>query len=237
MTKVTYLHHSGFMVETEKNCLVFDYYTDGGKFDNIDLSAFNGKNVFVFVSHFHQDHYDRNVIFKWKDMNVRYILSKDCMYDKSLENVTVVNANKGYIIDGVAIETLKSTDEGVAYIVHSDGITIYHAGDLNWWHWEGEEEEFNLDQAKRYQQQMQLLADALDGNHLDLACIPVDPRLHSDCLRGLLAFDSRVFAKNILPIHFWGDFSVMQTLHDRLSPELFSRILTVEHPGKVCSNL
>ena len=57
------------------------------------------------------------------------------MDDKSLENVTVVNANKGYIIDGVAIETLKSTDEGVAYIVHSDGITIYHAGDLNWWHW------------------------------------------------------------------------------------------------------
>ena len=29
----------------------------------------------------------------------------------------------------------------------------------------------------------------------------------------------------------------MQTLHDRLSPELFSRILTVEHPGKVCGNL
>ena len=79
---------------------------------------------------------------------------------------------------------------------------------------------------------MQLLADALDGNHLDLACIPVDPRLHSDCLRGLLAFDSRVFAKNILPIHFWGDFSVMQTLHDRLSPELFSRILTVSIRGR-----
>ena len=52
------------------------------------------------------------------------------MYYKSLENVTVVNANKGYIIDGVAIETLKSTDEGVAYIVHSDGITIYHAGEM-----------------------------------------------------------------------------------------------------------
>jgi len=135
------------------------------------------------------------------------------------------------------VTTFESTDIGLAYLVEVDGKRIYHAGDLNWWHWEGEEEEFNLDQAKRYQQQMQLLADALDGNHLDLACIPVDPRLHSDCLRGLLAFDSRVFAKNILPIHFWGDFSVMQTLHDRLSPELFSRILTVEHPGKVCGNL
>lgn len=27
MAKVTYLYHSGFMVETAKYCLVFDYYT------------------------------------------------------------------------------------------------------------------------------------------------------------------------------------------------------------------
>ena len=149
------------------------------------------------------------------------------------------DANPQVVLNRLFAQTQLQTTFAINMLalVEVDGKRIYHAGDLNWWHWEGEEEEFNLDQAKRYQQQMQLLADALDGNHLDLACIPVDPRLHSDCLRGLLAFDSRVFAKNILPIHFWGDFSVMQTLHDRLSPELFSRILTVEHPGKVCGNL
>ena len=48
MTKVTYLYHSGFMVETDKSCLVFDYYTDGGAMDNIDLAAFENKNVYVF---------------------------------------------------------------------------------------------------------------------------------------------------------------------------------------------
>ena len=204
MTKVTYLHHSGFMVETEKNCLVFDYYTDGGKFDNIDLSAFNGKNVFVFVSHFHQDHYDRNVIFKWKDMNVRYILSKDCMYDKSLENVTVVNANKGYIIDGVAIETLKSTDEGVAYIVHSDGITIYHAGDLNWWHWNGEPEEDNEYYKKTFQDEMKYL----EGKKIDLAFMLLDPRQEKDFYLGMDDFMRMVGADVVFPMHFWGDFEV-----------------------------
>lgn len=163
------------------------------------------------------------------------------LFGKTLQPPKGMGLAQGFVnpdeLLDMTVTTFESTDIGLAYLVEVDDKRIYHAGDLNWWHWEGEEEEFNLDQAKRYQQQMQLLADALDGNHLDLACIPVDPRLHSDCLRGLLAFDSRVFAKNILPIHFWGDFSVMQTLHDRLSPELFSRILTVEHPGKVCGNL
>ena len=227
--KITFIEHSGFMVEMEHTVLLFDYYH--GKIPTFDKN----KMLYVFVSHSHADHYNP-VIWELKEQyeKVQYIISDDV---KTKENALRMKPHEKKQISEMTVETLKSNDIGVAYIVEVEGKVIYHAGDLNWWHWEGEEEEFNLDQAKRYQQQMQLLADALDGNHLDLACIPVDPRLHSDCLRGLLAFDSRVFAKNILPIHFWGDFSVMQTLHDRLSPELFSRILTVEHPGKICGNL
>ena len=29
--KITYLHHSGFSVETETKVLLFDYYTEGGR--------------------------------------------------------------------------------------------------------------------------------------------------------------------------------------------------------------
>ncbi len=43
---------------------------------------------------------------------------------------------------GAEIRTLRSTDEGVAFVVHYAGKTIYHAGDLNWWHWKkGEPDE------------------------------------------------------------------------------------------------
>lgn len=230
MTKVTYLHHSGFMVETEKNCLVFDYYTDGGKFDNIDLSAFNGKNVFVFVSHFHQDHYDRNVIFKWKDMNVRYILSKDCMYDKSLENVTVVNANKGYIIDGVAIETLKSTDEGVAYIVHSDGITIYHAGDLNWWHWNGESDAFNNMIKKQYTSEI----SKIKGVSIDIGFVPVDPRLEDKYILAIDYLMQNVDIKHVFPMHFWQEYAIYNKLiGDPRTKEYRERIEKITKPGQV----
>lgn len=208
MTKVTYLHHSGFMVETEKNCLVFDYYTDDGKFDNISLKAFENKNVFVFVSHWHQDHYDKSHIFKWQNLNVRYILSKDCMFDKKIKNVTVVNANKGYIIDGVAIETLKSTDEGVAFIVHSDGITIYHAGDLNWWHWNGESDAFN----KMIKRQYTAEINKIQNITVDIAFVPVDPRLEDKYILAIDYFMRNVNTKHVFPMHFWQQYDI----YDRL---------------------
>ncbi len=33
----------------------------------------------------------------------------------------------------MVVETLRSTDAGVAYLVQAEGLSIYHAGDLHWW--------------------------------------------------------------------------------------------------------
>ena len=46
-------------------------------------------------------------------------------------------------LDGMKIRTLRSTDEGVAFFVRFKEMTIFHAGDLNWWHWEDESEAYN----------------------------------------------------------------------------------------------
>ena len=229
MSRVTYLYHSGFMVETKTTCLVFDYYTDGGKFNNIDLSRFENKSVFVFVSHFHQDHYDRE-IFKWKDMNVRYVLSKDCKYDKSLENVTVVSPNKGYIIDGLAVETLKSTDEGVAFIVHADGLTIYHAGDLNWWHWNGESDAFNNMIKKQYTSEI----DKIRGLNVDIGFVPVDTRLEDKYILAIDYLMRSVDIKHLFPMHFWKDYKIFDYLNDdERTEEYRDRIVRIDRPGQV----
>ncbi len=229
MAKVTYLYHSGFMVETENNCLVFDYYTDGGKYNNIDTSAFKNKNVFVFVSHFHQDHYDRE-IFKWKNMNIRYILSKDCKFDRSIENVTVVSANKGYIIDGLAVETLKSTDEGVAYVVHADGLTIYHAGDLNWWHWNGESDAFNNMIKKQYTAEI----DKIKGVTIDIGFVPVDTRLEDKYILAIDYLMRSADIKHIFPMHFWGDYRIFDFLNaDERTEKYRERIERITGPGQV----
>lgn len=229
MAKVTYLYHSGFMVETNNYCLVFDYYTAGGKFNNIDLNAFEGKNVFVFVSHAHQDHYDKE-IFKWKGENIRYVLSKDCRYDSSIENVTAVLPNKGYIIDGLALETLKSTDEGVAFVVHADGLAIYHAGDLNWWHWNGESDAFNSMIKKQYTSEI----DKIRGLSIDIGFVPVDTRLEDKYILAIDYLMGAVDIKHIFPMHFWQDYRIFKLMDDDERTEAYrDRIVKIDNPGQV----
>lgn len=53
MMRVTYLGHSGFLLEMEDALLLFDYYQ--GSLPEMDPE----KTLFVFVSHVHYDHYNR----------------------------------------------------------------------------------------------------------------------------------------------------------------------------------
>ena len=58
---------------------------------------------------------------------------------------------------------------GIAFLVRCDGITLFHAGDLNWWHWEGEPDGENREMGALQ------AADQAGGRKIDLAFIPVDP--------------------------------------------------------------
>ena len=61
--KLTYIFHSGFKLETEKSILIFDYWMDPG---NVLESVFQSKKpLYVFSSHFHEDHFTREV-FEWR---------------------------------------------------------------------------------------------------------------------------------------------------------------------------
>ena len=131
--KVTFIEHSGFMVEMEQNVLLFDYYQG-------EIPSFDGsKTLYVFASHSHADHYN-SAIWKLKEQyrDIHYILSDDI---KDNEGAVVMKAHEKKEVAGIEIETLRSNDMGVAFLVKVEGKTIYHAGDLNWWHWNGEPEE------------------------------------------------------------------------------------------------
>ena len=53
------------------------------------------------------------------------------------EKITFVQPLKHYEIDDMEIRTLRSTDAGVAFLIHAEDKYIYHAGDLNLWKWDG----------------------------------------------------------------------------------------------------
>ena len=57
MMRVTFLGHSGFLMESESVCLLFDW-SEG------ELPPLPEKPLFVFASHRHQDHFQPR-IFLW----------------------------------------------------------------------------------------------------------------------------------------------------------------------------
>ena len=182
--KVTFIEHSGFMVEMEQNVLLFDYYQG-------EIPSFDGsKTLYVFASHSHADHYDP-AIWKLKEQyrDIHYILSDDI---KDNEGAVVMKAHEKKEVAGIEIETLRSNDMGVAFLVKVEGKTIYHAGDLNWWHWNGEPEEDNEYYKKTFQNEMKYL----EGKKIDLAFMLLDPRQEDKYCWGMNYFlehtDSKV---------------------------------------------
>lgn len=227
MIQVTYFHHSGFMVETKNHCLIFDYFTENGKYDFVDIAKYSNKKIFVFVSHFHQDHYDRK-IFDWQKTipEIQYVLSHDVRPLPSVQNVHSVSFHKTYEIDDITVTTFHSNDEGVAFLVQADDKVIYHAGDLNWWHWNGESEQFNKGIAGMYKKEI----DKMKNTVIDVAFVPVDPRLEENYILGLDYIMKTVQVKKAFPMHFWQKYDIYDELQkDSRAAQYKNAIVEIAH--------
>lgn len=226
MIKVTYIGHSGFLAETEHAVLLFDYYK--GELPEMDPE----KNIFVFVSHIHHDHFNPE-IFQLQDRypGITYMLSSDLSDGEAAgENIRFLGPNEETEISGCRVRTLRSTDEGVAFLVSVDSKTIYHAGDLNWWHWEGETREYNTKMRRAYQSEI----NKLQGTEIDAAFIPVDPRLGEQYCLGLDCFMKRTVTKAVFPMHFWGNYGIFERLSlEKCTGDYRDRIRKIEREGQV----
>ena len=195
MVHVTRIYHSGFLVETDHYFLIFDYYTG-------ELPDLSGKKIIFFASHKHGDHYTEQIFeFDKQYTDVSYVLFHD-ISNKEQENILYVQSHESYEWEGVSIHTLQSTDEGCAFVVTADDKTFYHAGDLNWWHWEGEPEDFNKWQKGMYKKE----TDVLKEMEIDYAFVVLDPRQEQNATLGMLELLKKCNIKHLFPMHFdcWG---------------------------------
>ena len=194
--KVTFIEHSGFSVEMEQTVLLFDYYQ--GEIPSFDKD----KHLFVFVSHSHADHYNK-MIWKLKEQypNVTYIISDDV---KTNEDAIIMKPHEQRQIEGISVQTLRSNDMGVAYLVKAEGKVLYHAGDLNWWHWNGEPEEDNEYYKKTFQDEMKYL----EGEKIDVAFMLLDPRQEDKYCYGMNYFLTHIGAKTVFPMHCFQKYKI-----------------------------
>lgn len=98
----------------------------------------------------------------------------------------------------VSVETLRSNDEGVAFIVRLGDLSIYHAGDLNNWWWDGDVEDQKL--ADIYHEELERIRE----RHFTTAFIPLDPRLQG-WWKGIEDFMHYADADRIFPMHNFGE--------------------------------
>lgn len=244
--KITYIHHSCFVVEIEDCIFIFDYYKG-------DLPEFDAKkHIFFFVSHSHGDHFHPKIYeYAEKYPNVTYILSDDVR--KSLtfairigvggENTIFVDENQKIFVNvdnrGVStkpfgyhclqIETLKSTDEGVAFIVEYLGKSIYFAGDLHWWTWIGSPEADEKFYEDAYKQEM----EKIKGRHFDAAFAVLDPRQEERYWWGLNEFMNTADADYVFPMHFWKDYALIEKFKQGQSSEKYKdKIMSISYEGQ-----
>ena len=209
---IKYLVHSGFSVETGGHYFLFDYCPSMDREQVTGELLKNRENVYVFVSHCHGDHFDP-AIFKWAKINpaITYVLSSDVSFSQNNVKCHVMSAYEKWTDRSVEIETFGSTDAGISFLVKVDGLSVFHAGDLNWWHWKGETQE-ERDYAERI---FKTEIDKIMGNRIDIAFFPVDRRLEEYYCIGAEYFAAKLKPKLLIPMHFGNDFGATAAFAER----------------------
>ena len=225
---VTYIHHSCFLVEMRSAYLLFDWFE--GALPPIP----ERKPLYVLASHDHEDHFSEEIFALLSGRpGTTFLLSFDIPEDlvpEPMKSRTHFLRPHEHWQDGIlSVKTFRSTDEGIAFWCALDGKQLYHAGDLNHWYWEGEDEAWNRNMTAAYREEMALLA----GKRADIAFLPVDPRLGDWFYLGADDFMNSADAEILFPMHFWGDFSVCETLRAHPRAKAYrDRIITIRQKGQ-----
>jgi L-ascorbate metabolism protein UlaG (beta-lactamase superfamily) len=235
--KIIHLFHSGYAVETAEHFLIFDYYQPvpaknvGIAEGFITKDYLNTKkNVLVFVSHNHADHFDP-AILEWGKNNpaITYILSSDVMAKTDQLHCHVVSAYEEIVANQVTIKTFGSTDQGISFLLQVDGLSIFHAGDLNWWHWSGENLEEQTLAATAFKAEIDKIAK--QTSVIDIAFFPVDRRMEEFYSIGAEYFANKFKPKLLVPMHFGKDFAATQNFAIK-AKTLFINTVEISHKGQ-----
>ena len=206
--KITYVHHSSFLVETDSCYYLFDY--EKGCLPQMDMT----KPIFVLSSHGHHDHYNPEIFSILKDLGMQTlyaIFSEDIEVPEDI-NVLQVSSGKEYDLWlQQKLTTFQSTDVGVAFLIEDKGELIYHAGDLNDWVWEEESIDYNEQMTVDYRKQIDLLSEKLNHRRIDVAFVVLDPRQEKDYDRGICYFLEHISVNKVYPMHYWEESDVMET--------------------------
>ncbi len=229
--RIYYLHHSSVCVIIDKTLMVFDYFADAkdkhiedGHLSREDIEAF--ERVYVFASHSHDDHFN-TCIFDWVSPKVTYIL--DSTIKPTPEGTVILKPGETYSDENIYVREFGSTDCGGSFYVNIGGTSLFHAGDLNDWHWKDDgNARYSRVMTKMFDREMMYLKKHVA--HIDYAFFPVDKRMGSDYDTGAKKFIEIMKPGVLIPIHFLS-FSDTAAFSDAAAGS-GTKIIPIKHNGE-----
>jgi L-ascorbate metabolism protein UlaG (beta-lactamase superfamily) len=246
--EIFHLFHSGTAVKYNNVLFIFDYYKDEifdtAAEENKDLSSlekgvirrdsFEGiDKAYIFVSHSHHDHFNK-VIFEWEDycQNCTYILADQVELDEELsskDNLYQMKLDQQLRLQDLIVKTYGSTDEGVSFLLKTEGLNIFHAGDLNWWKWK----KFSPKVQKREEREFKREIEKIKGEEVDIAFVPVDPRLEENYYLAGKYFIEQIKPEIFIPIHFSSNFKITKRFKAKMAEfNLNTEVVEVTKAGE-----
>lgn len=235
--KVTYIYHSCYLIEFEEFSILFDYYKDAYRKDGSlwvkDYLLNKEEELYVLCSHSHYDHFNPEILtWKEKKKNIHFIFSSELLESGKTTTGDAIYLEKEDVFRDkrITIKAFGSTDAGGSFLVEYNNRHIFHAGDLNNWHWN---EEVGKEDALSYENyflcELELVSEHND--RLYLAMFPIDPRLGKDFMRGAEQFVSRIKTNYFLPMHFGDNYTLLEPFKE-IAERYDCTFLHLTHKGQ-----
>lgn len=184
--------------------ILWDYY-GAGEVASL-LAEHPDKQLYIMATHSHGDHFSP-ILFDTPFGNhrggVKYIFHEELKEVIMREEVIYLSTEEDWADDKIKVKAFGSTDCGGSFYIEVEGLKLFHAGDLNNWHWneEADKEYTELYEAHWERELRRLTASVVT---LDLLMFPTDLRLGRDYLKGLRELLAYVKVDYLAPMHLNG---------------------------------
>ena len=161
-----YIYHSGFALEAEGVTVIIDYYKDSSEAEHSRGIVHDYREILTL---------------KEQRPDIHYIFSKDILKSHRAQAEDAIYIKKGetYEDETLRIDAFGSTDVGSSFLIHLQDWSVFHAGDLNNWHWSEESTEEEIRKANGdFLAEVKYLKEKAPD--IDLVLFPVDRRMGKD---------------------------------------------------------
>ena len=221
-----YIYHSCFVAETDELLLVFDYWKDNRQGWLHQRLSSTRKRVYVIASHFHEDHFQPEIL-QWSNgagVSPYRLLSYDIVKKRRVDAgglKAVLRPGMLYEDELLKVIPFRSTDIGVSVAVtFPDGTSLFHAGDLNNWYFPDNSGNLKISPKEMEGLFLSIVREVHRSlGQVDDLMFPVDPRLGTEMVRGLRQWLRIIPTKRVFPMHCWEEYETVSAAIEVLKEE------------------